>query len=447
MVRVNRWRKRRRLASVGLLLVMAVLGCSDEDRSTSTDDDHTPPGLKTTDFTAATECQECHPVHYREWSGSMHAYALRDPVFAEVRRIGESMYINALDQACVQCHSVVGSRTGEIPWGPYVYEELAPPAREGVACDMCHVISGISRLSNAGVLISPGHTKFGTIRNPEPNDAHASEYNPLYASSEYCGACHDFVTDRGLELETTFREWRESGFYVTGKTCSDCHMPAYQGSAVQDGPIRTLHRHTFAGADLALVPFPERPDQLQAVTSLLRDAVTLELVTPTSAGRGGQTAFEVRITNDGTGHDVPSGVPFNRQVWLSVTVRDGQDDVVYSSGQLDENDDLMDGHSSFPERDPDLFNVQATMLRADSVPTGFTWDAVYLTNPSIKAGETRVAEYEFAVPADVSGNLTVDVALRFRSFPPYVIRGLGLDSLLPIPIINMAEATRLIAVE
>jgi len=94
-----------------------------------------------------------------------------------------------------------------------------------------------------------------------------------------------------------------------------------------------------------------------------------------------------------------------------------------------------------------LFNVQATMLRADSVPTGFTWDAVYLTNPSIKAGETRVAEYEFAVPADVSGNLTVDVALRFRSFPPYVIRGLGLDSLLPIPIINMAEATRLIAVE
>ena len=28
-----------------------------------------------------TTCMDCHPKHYKEWSGSMHAYASDDPVF------------------------------------------------------------------------------------------------------------------------------------------------------------------------------------------------------------------------------------------------------------------------------------------------------------------------------------------------------------------------------
>jgi hypothetical protein len=85
------------------------------------------------------------------------------------------------------------------------------------------------------------------------------------------------------------------------------------------------------------------------------------------------------------------------------------------------------------------------MLRADSAWTGFTWDAVYLDNPSLRPGETRTVDYRFTVPEAAVGALSVDVVLRFRSFPPFVIRGAGLGSLLPIPIIDMAEAERTIA--
>ena len=33
------------------------------------------------DFSPATDCKECHESHYEEWNRSMHAYAMKDPVF------------------------------------------------------------------------------------------------------------------------------------------------------------------------------------------------------------------------------------------------------------------------------------------------------------------------------------------------------------------------------
>jgi hypothetical protein len=134
-------------------------------------------------------------------------------------------------------------------------------------------------------------------------------------------------------------------------------------------------------------------------------------------------------------------------MWLSIVVRDAGGVVLFSTGQLDANNDLMDERSEFGEIDDQLFNAQAQMYRADGRPTGNTWDAASLENPAIQAGETRMVNYSFMVPAGLQGDLTMDIALRFRSFPPYLIRGLGLDSLLPIPIIDMAETSRMVAVQ
>ena len=120
--------------------------------------------------------------------------------------------------------------------------------------------------------------------------------------------------------------------------------------------------------------------------------------------------------------------------------------VAEATGQLDANNDLMDDNSEFPARDADLFNAQATMLRADGTPTGATWDAADLINPSIKPGETRTVDYSTAIPGGLGGNLNVDVALRFRSFAPYLFRQLELDSLLPIPIIDMATTSATVTI-
>jgi len=431
-----------------LVICLGLVGTGCDNSSTPTDNgnnDTTPALLQISDFSPADSCRSCHPNHYNEWSGSMHAYALKDPVFAAVRAVGQSAYAFALDGACEKCHSPIGQRSGEIKWGPYNIADLSPQSQEGIGCDLCHTITAINSISNAGIVLSPGDIKYGSIKDPAANNFHESEFHPLYHESAFCGACHDLITDNGLELEAVYREWQQGGLAVTGKNCFDCHMETYQGPAATGGPVRTLHRHSMEGADLALIDFPFKPEQLQGVTKLLRSALSMQVVAPAAVVAGEQLNFQIKLTNDNTGHNVPTGVPFNRQMWLSVIVQNQAGTELYSSGGLDANDDLMDEHSAFPFRDTALFNAQATMLRADSTPTGATWEAAYLTNPSIRAGETRTIDYGFVVPSGTIGNLNLRVALLFRSFPPYVFRGLALDSLLPIPIISMAEDTVLIA--
>jgi len=432
---------------LGLVATWVISGCDRTSSPSAPNPIDSTSIFKASDFEPATTCKSCHPRHFDEWSGSRHAYALVDPVFLALRRVGQSQYINALNGLCEGCHSPIGARSNEIKWGPIPAEDLSPVTQEGIGCDVCHTVTSLSRLSNAGFLLSPGNTKHGGLRNPQQNIHHASTFNDLYQSSEYCGSCHDLVTDAGLGLETVFQEWRQSGFQVTGKTCSDCHMAPYAGEAAVGGPVRTVHDHRFIGADIALIDFPNREDQLAKVTAMLRGALTVSHDIPTSVSAGSVLPLQVTLTNDMTGHDVPSGVPFIRQIWVSVIVRDQQGSIIYESGQLDANGDLMDRHSAFPVRDPDLFNTQASMLRADSSETGFPWDAAYLTNPSIKPGETRIVNYSIQVPESSSGTLSIEMKLRFRSFPPYVIRSLGLAYLLPIPIIDMAELQQTVTIQ
>ncbi|HEX2878248.1 MAG TPA: multiheme c-type cytochrome, partial [Polyangiaceae bacterium] len=50
-------------------------------------------------------CQGCHPMHYEEWRGSMHAYASMDPVFHAMNQKGQQETAGALGDFCVSCHA------------------------------------------------------------------------------------------------------------------------------------------------------------------------------------------------------------------------------------------------------------------------------------------------------------------------------------------------------
>src|SRR5262245_5741159 len=52
-------------------------------------------------------CAGCHPDHYREWSGSMHAFAGVDPVFQALNKRMQRETNGALGTFCVQCHAPV----------------------------------------------------------------------------------------------------------------------------------------------------------------------------------------------------------------------------------------------------------------------------------------------------------------------------------------------------
>src|SRR3954453_15291547 len=68
-------------------------------------------GAKFSNLTDPASCKGCHPSHYDEWAGSMHAYASDDPVFLAMNRRAQRDN-PATGTFCVQCHAPVAVREG-----------------------------------------------------------------------------------------------------------------------------------------------------------------------------------------------------------------------------------------------------------------------------------------------------------------------------------------------
>ena len=87
-------------AAIWVLLTLAYGGgCGSGSTST---------GLDQAALEDPTACQTCHPQHYAEWAGSMHAYAAEDPVFRAMNRKAQQEN-PATGSLCVQCHAPLPS--------------------------------------------------------------------------------------------------------------------------------------------------------------------------------------------------------------------------------------------------------------------------------------------------------------------------------------------------
>ncbi len=400
-------------------------------------------------------CITCHPTHVREWRISNHAYAAVDPVFHAMVRLGQKQSEGRLGQFCVQCHSPAGLALGETPVREtpdgFVqdFSRLSDAAKQGVSCDICHTVTSINEPRNARMVYTPNGVMRATIRDPKPTAAHISEYSPLHGKSELCGSCHNVTNPAGAPIEETFDEWAGSAIAAT-KNCQDCHMPVYTGPAAVDGPERQVHRHTFVGVDVSLLPEDEFPgyEELRGLTrDLLRRASEM-----TIEARPQTRDIAVNITNL-AGHRLPSGATAERQMWLEVLVHTMDRELVFESGTLDPNQDIRDenpDHTTAPGSDPQLNLWRQVMYGATDNKVEFPWQAKRVENRLIEPGDTVKVGYHFE--SLTPGDYTVRVRLLFRTFPPYFLRKLeSLADLSPdvktrVPIVEMAQETVLLSV-
>src|SRR5690606_12102124 len=91
-------------------------------------------------------CAECHPDHYREWLGSMHAYAAEDPVFRAMNARGQRETGGALGDFCVQCHAPVAVALGLTEDGLDL--DALPREVQGVTCYFCHQVDAVEGTHN-----------------------------------------------------------------------------------------------------------------------------------------------------------------------------------------------------------------------------------------------------------------------------------------------------------
>jgi hypothetical protein len=426
-----------RLARTAALLA-AIAGCSDG--GTNPPPPPPPPPDDTPrieDFRSPELCGTCHPNHFAEWSASMHAYSMTDPVFFALNAREQAATGGELGGFCVSCHSPIALVTGTA-------KDSGDPAtlpdvvRAGVSCESCHLAR---KDPNTGTFfrsdgegghfkLVPGDSIFGPMDQVIETQFHLSIREPLFDRSDVCMPCHDLRTDAGL-LEATFTEWNESSFAVR-KECQDCHMEEYIGQAAAGGPTdRRLHRHYFTGVDIAMTPFPGREAQRARVEEMLANTAALNVPLPAAVAPGDTLSLSASVTNFGAGHSLPSGTTFERQMWLEVVVTDGAGDTVLISGNTDANGDLRDRHSALdPEGDTQLA-LWTTELTHPTDPHATVFRATGFTGEVIPAEETRMKSFRATVPETASGAvLDVSVRLLFRPFKPYVLRELGLDYLL-----------------
>jgi hypothetical protein len=308
------------------------------------------------------ECAGCHPDHFREWSGSMHAYASEDPVFLAMNRRMQRETGGAMGDFCIRCHAPVAVADGTTKDGLNV--SSLDPGHRAVTCYFCHSVESTNGpLHNNPLQLATDGVMRAGISDPMPVAQHDSAYSPFVdgkndSSVVPCGSCHDIVLPNGLALERTFSEWKKSHFAGAGmKTgCAACHMPGRPGvvANVPGAPMRTHHDHKMAAVDVALTPFPEMQAQRAAVQEILDGSLTAKLCV--SADMGGVKA-EVTLRNQAVGHDWPSGATQDRRGWVEL-VAEGGGMPVYQSGVIPDDkavQPLLDG--SLVLRDT-IYNAQ-----------------------------------------------------------------------------------------
>ncbi len=349
-------------------------------------------------------CRECHETHYREWAGSMHAYAAEDPVFLAMNRRGQAATDGALGSFCVNCHAPLAVREGATVDGLNLDE--VPAELKGVTCYFCHNVEAVEGTHDNPLRLSGDQTLRGGIVDPVDNSAHRSEYSELFAtqrleSATLCGACHDVVTPSPpapaeVALERTFSEWQGSIFAPpqalddsAALSCNGCHMRPFPGEVVADAPgvrTRTRHAHDFPGVDVAVSPFPRTGDetldlaigeaQADAVRSFLDSTLRIEICVLTRFT--GDASIKVTLDNAAAGHNFPSGAAQDRRLFVELRAyATGESEPFYESGVR------PDGAAAAELDDPDLWLLRDRIFGAEGEEVHLFWEAASYRSSTI----------------------------------------------------------------
>jgi Cytochrome c554 and c-prime len=450
-------------------------------------------------YKPSIECKDCHKAIYAQWAESMHAHALTSPLTVVQNNL--DMRHSLLGAAtpdprrmCINCHGPAVAATTDGDLLPL----KSGRALDGIDCVACHQMNdavvpggGASAKSYQDQLVR-GERYFARLDGPVGNSYHRSNKSPLFdAPEKLCATCHNVNADRNndgkivkgvdLVLQTTFDEYREYQRGGGTGNCVTCHMPVVPGlKQAADGasapftvdyppPDRQVHDHGFVGVDYPLDTVAKRDPQKPKRAALLASAATFTVDTVKVDAQNLNVKFAIQ---NQTGHNLPTGFAFARQMWIELVVKDGAS-TIFTSGLLAKgDDDLCDngtfGEASNPLRssvigctqvDQQLVNIQlklvdkiAALADAAGQPAKdeggdniliqssggsetyiqfFTGGGVARQRPSDKTNmgplrplQRKTYGYVVPLPKQVR-NGTFTARLLFRNLPPYWIRAMG----------------------
>jgi hypothetical protein len=311
---------------------------------------------------SAELCGACHRAIYAGWKKSAHATAMESRLFQDALELAEADFGAQSRKVCLSCHSPIAVMTGDL-------ELVKKVSWEGVTCDYCHSIQDVTESSGN----PKARVEFSLVKSGPTKDltspAHGTRFSPVHTSSLACIVCHEYRNATGFAVLTTYSEWKESAYAKNGQGCQWCHMRTVAGDVVDP----RVKRSTGSEINLHEIPGSHSIQQLNK-------AIKADLLTTRA---GDQVRVEVKVSNQGAGHYVPTGSPL-RQLLMELRAdvyggRHFKEQTKYSRTVADRSGSVLD-------REPAVFLKAAQMVK----------------DTRLAPNETRTEKFSFPVPSGKS---------------------------------------------
>lgn len=195
-------------------------------------------------FAPNEDCKTCHPIIYKEFSGSMHANSTpqKDPIHNSVWA-KHPQNLKLKKYGCGKCHTPTAEKNS-IPTADSVKHQ------QGISCAYCHRIKDIKKhpKSNINITTSTERNFFGTLEDHIESPYHGivSEGNEHMKNGNVCIGCHSHKMNKHKLNVCSTNIDNE----LDGANCVSCHMPKVKGTVSNLNERKQHTFHGFAGSHL-----------------------------------------------------------------------------------------------------------------------------------------------------------------------------------------------------
>jgi tetratricopeptide (TPR) repeat protein len=430
-------------------------------------------------FPNATYCAGCHAQAYSMWRQALHSNSFRTPVCRTSVNILLRTKGIEFTRHCDSCHNPVGVLTGGLTQDSQVDRHFDA---DGLTCLTCHAVQKLQpTVGNGGFVLGvpavmvdengnriPGEVPYEQIlAHPERHSK--AVMKDFYRTPEFCAACHkanlpDTLNDyKFVRAFTVYDEWHNSKFSKRNPltfysadftTCQGCHMkraaPTLPDMGAKNG---TFASHRWTAGNTAVPFYYGFDEQLQKTIEFLKSGnyLNVDLFAIKKTGTDGMVAplgsvpFSLKpndtvqtlvaIQNKNIGHSLIPEVRDLYEAWVEFTVKEADGTEIYHSGFLKPDGMLDERAHSFTNRPVDEHGTFVDNHRV------FAIHSVAYDN-TIQAGRSALVRYEFRIPANAKGLLTVVARVNYRHLrQSYLNNIFGADH-PAYPVIEISSRTR-----
>jgi Flp pilus assembly protein TadD len=430
-------------------------------------------------FPTVSYCAHCHEEAYSQWRQALHSNSFRTPFYRTSVNILLRTKGIEFTRHCDSCHNPIGVLTGALTQDSKVDRKFD---EDGLTCTTCHSIQRLkSTEGNGGFVMGipavmvdenggriPGEVPYDQIMS-HPDRHSKAVMKDFYRTPEFCAACHKAnlptrLNDyKFIRAFTVYDEWQNSKFsqrnpltFYSGNftTCQNCHMKRAPVTLRDYGAKNgTFASHRWPAGNTA-VPFYYGFDkQLEKTIEFLQSGnyLNVDLFAIKKGGADamiaplGSVPFElapndivqtmVVIQNKNIGHSLIPEVRDLYEAWVEFVVKGGNGAEIYHSGFLKPDGMLDERAHSFTNR--------PVNSDGDFVDNHMVWTihSVAYDN-TIQAGRSALVRYEFRVPADVKGPITVTARVNYRHLRQSYLNNIFGKNHPPYPVVELASRTR-----